>query len=39
VAFGHHADDIAQTTLLDLFYHGRLETTEPKVEFFGGMTP
>ena len=37
VAFGHHADDIAQTTLLNLFYHGRLETMEPKVEFFNGM--
>ena len=37
LAFGHHADDIAQTTLLNLFYHGRLETMEPKVEFFGGV--
>jgi len=37
VAFGHHADDIAQTTLLNLFYHGRLETMEPKVEFFDGV--
>jgi len=36
VAFGHHADDIAQTTLLNLFYHGRLETMRPRVEFFGG---
>jgi len=37
VAFGHHADDIAQTTLLNLFYQGRLETMEPKVEFFDGV--
>jgi tRNA 2-thiocytidine biosynthesis protein TtcA len=37
VAFGHHADDVAQTTLLNLFYHGRLETMEPRVEFFGGL--
>ena len=37
MAFGHHADDIAQTTLLNLFYHGRLETMEPKVELFDGM--
>jgi tRNA 2-thiocytidine biosynthesis protein TtcA len=37
VAFGHHADDIAQTALLNLFYHGRLETMEPRVEFFGGL--
>lgn len=36
VAFGHHADDIAQTALLNLFYHGRLETMEPKVELFDG---
>lgn len=36
VAFGHHADDVAETTLLNLFYHGRLETMEPRVEFFGG---
>jgi len=37
VAFGHHADDVAQTTLLNLFYQGRLETMEPKVEFFEGV--
>jgi len=37
LAFGHHADDVAQTTLLNLFYHGRLETMEPKVEFFEGV--
>jgi len=36
VAFGHHADDIAQTTLLNLFYQGRLETMRPRVVFFGG---
>ena len=36
VAFGHHADDIAHTTLLNLFYHGQLETMEPKVSSFGG---
>jgi tRNA 2-thiocytidine biosynthesis protein TtcA len=37
VAFGHHADDVAQTTLLNLFYQGRLETMRPRVEFFGGQ--
>ena len=37
LAFGHHADDIAQTTLMNLFYHGRLQTMEPKVGFFGGL--
>jgi tRNA 2-thiocytidine biosynthesis protein TtcA len=36
VAFGHHADDVAQTTLLNLLYHGRLETIEPRVSYFGG---
>lgn len=36
VAFGHHADDVAQTTLLNLFYQGRVETMRPRVEFFGG---
>ena len=37
LAFAHHADDVAQTTLLNLFYQGRLETMEPRVEFFGGL--
>jgi len=37
VAFGHHADDVAQTTLLNLFYQGRLETMRPRVEFFDGQ--
>jgi tRNA 2-thiocytidine biosynthesis protein TtcA len=36
LAFGHHADDVAQTTLLNLFYHGRIETMEPRVSFFDG---
>jgi len=36
VAFGHHADDVAETALLNLFYSGRLESMEPQVEFFGG---
>ena len=31
-----HADDVAQTTLLNLFYQGRLETMRPRVEFFEG---
>jgi tRNA 2-thiocytidine biosynthesis protein TtcA len=37
VALGHHADDIAQTTLLNLFFQGRLETMRPRVEFFDGQ--
>jgi tRNA 2-thiocytidine biosynthesis protein TtcA len=36
MAFGHHADDVAQTTLLNLLHHGRLEMMEPRVSFFGG---
>jgi tRNA(Ile)-lysidine synthase TilS/MesJ len=36
VAFGHHADDVAETALLNLFYSGRLESMEPRVEFFDG---
>jgi tRNA 2-thiocytidine biosynthesis protein TtcA len=36
VAFGHHADDVAETALLNLFYSGRLESMEARVEFFGG---
>lgn len=37
LAFGHHADDALQTTLLNLFYSGRLETMVPNVEFFDGQ--
>ena len=36
LAFGHHADDVAATTLLNLFYQGRLETMEPRVNLFQG---
>lgn len=36
LALGHHADDAAVTTLMNLLFTGRLETLEPKVEFFGG---
>jgi tRNA 2-thiocytidine biosynthesis protein TtcA len=34
LAFGHHADDAAATTLLSLMYSGRLETMLPRREFF-----
>lgn len=37
VAFGHHADDLAQTTLLNLLYHGSVETMEPRRDYFGGV--
>lgn len=36
LALGHHADDAAVTALMNLLFTGRLETLEPKVEFFGG---
>jgi len=36
VALGHHADDAAQTTLLNLIFHGRVETLRPKRFFFAG---
>jgi tRNA 2-thiocytidine biosynthesis protein TtcA len=37
VAFGHHADDLAQTTLLNLLYHGKVETMAPRREYFDGL--
>jgi len=37
LAFGHHADDALHTTLLNLFYSGRLETMAPNVQFFDGQ--
>jgi tRNA(Ile)-lysidine synthase TilS/MesJ len=37
VALGHHADDAAVTTLMNLMFNGRLETIEPWVEFFDGV--
>ncbi|MDY6875733.1 MAG: tRNA 2-thiocytidine biosynthesis TtcA family protein [Chloroflexota bacterium] len=36
LAFGHHADDAAATTLLNLMFNGKLETMPPRVEFFDG---
>ena len=30
LALGHHADDLAETFLLSLFYEGRLSTFSPK---------
>jgi tRNA 2-thiocytidine biosynthesis protein TtcA len=36
IAFGHHADDLAQTTLLNLFFGARLETMAPRRDYFDG---
>lgn len=36
VAFGHHKDDIAQTLLMNLFFHGEISTMCPRQELFGG---
>lgn len=36
LALGHHADDAATTTLMNLMFNGRLETMEPRVVFFDG---
>ena len=37
VALGHHADDMAETALLNLFFHGRLESMAPRLEMFQGL--
>jgi tRNA 2-thiocytidine biosynthesis protein TtcA len=36
LALGHHADDAAATTVMNLLFNGRLETMEPRVVFFDG---
>jgi len=36
IAFGHHKDDIAQTMLMNLFFHGEISTMCPRQELFGG---
>jgi tRNA 2-thiocytidine biosynthesis protein TtcA len=36
LALAHHADDVAETTLLNLIYHGNLETMLPSRVFFDG---
>ena len=36
VAFGHHADDAAATTLMNILYAGRTDTLEPCRSFFDG---
>jgi len=36
IALGHHMDDIARTTLMNMFFHGELSTMMPVQKFFGG---
>ena len=36
VAFGHHKDDIIETTLLNLFFQGEFASMNPRQELFGG---
>ncbi len=34
VALGHHADDLIETYLMNIFYHGRLQGLEPVRSYF-----
>jgi tRNA 2-thiocytidine biosynthesis protein TtcA len=36
VALGHHKDDIIETLLLNMFYHGEFSAMNPRQELFGG---
>jgi len=36
VALGHHRDDIIQTLLMNMFYHGNTKAMAPKQEMFKG---
>ena len=36
IALGHHMDDIAATTLMNLLFHGEVATMMPVQRFFGG---
>ena len=36
IALGHHMDDIARTTLMNLLFHGEFSTMMPVQRFFGG---
>ncbi len=36
VALGHHTDDLTQITLLNLLYHGKVETMASRRTYFDG---
>jgi len=36
VALGHHMDDIIETLMLNMFYHGEFAAMNPRQELFGG---
>ncbi|MFH0764636.1 MAG: ATP-binding protein [Candidatus Omnitrophota bacterium] len=36
VALGHHKDDIVETLLLNMLYHGEFSAMNPRQELFGG---
>lgn len=36
LALGHHADDVAETTLMNLFYNGRVDTMQARSVLFDG---
>jgi len=36
IALGHNKDDLIETVLLNLFYHGEISTILPSLEFFNG---
>jgi len=36
IAFGHHKDDIIETLLLNILYHGEFAAMNPRQELFGG---
>jgi len=36
VALGHHKDDIIETILLNMFFHGEISSMNPRQELFGG---
>lgn len=36
IAFGHHLDDVAETTLINICLRGKLDTMNPYQEFFNG---